>query len=173
MRRSSLALLAAVWGVASAAVWGVAFAAPAAYDLNGVALGGSEKDVKKAFPAAYCKPLEWKSDASDHRCDDAKVSFGGVESKITIYLKKGIVQAFDVRFDTKDLDKVSTYLKKRYGAPVSEAKEALEGKAGKGVYKALWEGGKDRASLVSQLDKKRAQLTVSRGNWEEEIYRVR
>ena len=164
MRRSSLALL----------LWVFALPAAAAYDLNGVALGGSEKDVKKAFPTAYCKPLEWKSDASDRRCDDAKVSFGGVESKVTIYLKKGIVQAFDVRFDTRDLDKVSAYLKKRYGAPTSEANEVIAGKAaGKGIYKALWETGKDRASLVSQLEKKRAQLTVSRGNWEEEIYRVR
>lgn len=165
MRRASLALLLSM----------LAFPA-AAYDLNGVALGAGEKDVKKAFPAAYCKPLEWKSDASDRRCDDAKASFGGVESKITIYLKKGIVQAFDVRFDTKELDKVGAYLKKRYGPPASEAKDVLEGKGGKGskgVYKALWESGRDRASLVAQLDKKRAQLTVSRGNWEEEIYRVR
>ena len=163
MRRSSLALLLSLFALPAAA----------AYDLNGVALGGTERDVKKVFPAAYCKPLEWKSEASDRRCDDAKATFGGVASKVTVYLKRGIVQAFDVRFDTKDLDKVSAYLKKRYGEPVSEAKDSPEGKAGKAIYKALWEGGKDRASLVSQLDGKRAQLTVSRGNWEEEIYRVR
>ncbi|HEX7248774.1 MAG TPA: hypothetical protein VF262_00160 [Burkholderiales bacterium] len=169
MERNSLGRI----GLALALALPALPAAAAAYDLNGVALGGSEKDVKKVFPAAYCKPLEWKSDASDRRCDDAKVSFGGVESKVTIYLKKGIVQAFDVRFDTKDVAKVSAYLKKRYGAPESEAKEVLDAKPGKGVYKALWESGKDRASLVSQLEKKRAQLTVWRGNWEEEIYRVR
>ena len=160
---------------ASAALLLLAAAAPAfaAYDANGVALGGAEKDIKKAFPAAYCKPLEWKSDASDRRCDDAKVSFAGVESKITFYLKKGIVQAFDVRFDTRELPKVVAFLKKRFGEPASEGKEVFETKGGKEMYKGLWETGKDHATLVSQADKKRAQLTVWRGNWEDEIYRVR
>ena len=45
--------------------------AAAAYDVNGVRLGGREVDVKKAFPTAHCKPLEWKSNAADRRCDDA------------------------------------------------------------------------------------------------------
>jgi hypothetical protein len=153
----------------------LAISAPAfaVYDANGVALGGTEKDIKKAFPTAYCKPLEWKSDASDRRCDDAKVSFGGVESKVTFYLKKGVVQAFDVRFDTRDIEKAVAFLKKRFGEPASEGKEVFETKVGKEIYKALWESGKDRATLVSQKDKKRAQLTVWRGNWEDEIYRVR
>jgi hypothetical protein len=163
MRRTSLALL----------LLAVSAPASAVYDANGVALGGAEKDIKKAFPAAYCKPLEWKSDASDRRCDDAKVSFGGVASKITFYLKKGVVQAFDVRFDTHDLPKIVAFLKKRFGEPVSEGKEVFETKGGREIYKGLWESGKDHATLVSQADKKRGQLTVWRGNWEEEIYRVR
>lgn len=163
MKRTSFALL----------LLAVSAPAFAVYDANGVPLGSAEKDIKKAFPAAYCKPLEWKTDASDRRCDDAKVSFGGIESKITFYLKKDVVQAFDVRFDTKDLEKVTAYLKKRYGTPASEGKEVFEAKAGQTIYKASWETGKDRALLVSQLDKKRAQLTVWRGNWEDEIYRVR
>ena len=154
-----------------------ALAAPARadYDANGVVLGASELDVKKAYPGVYCKPLEWRSAASDRRCDEAKVPFAGVESRITFYLKKDAVQAFDVRFETKDLDKVVAFLKKRYGKPLSETKDAFErkGRGGKEIYKALWEAGKDRAVLVAQLDKKRGQLTVSRGDWEEEIYRVR
>lgn len=159
----------------AAVLLAMAFPAVAVYDANGVALGGSESDVKKNFPGIYCKPLEWASRAADRRCDDAKISFGGVESRITFYLRKNVVQAFDVRFDTKDLERVTALLKKRYGAPLSETKEAIqrEGKPGAEIYKALWETGKDRAVLVVPLEKKRGQLTVSRGDWEDEIYKVR
>ncbi len=147
----------------------------AAYDANGVALGGSENDVKKAFPGSLCKPLEWKSRASDRRCDETKIPFAGVEARITFYLKAGAVQAFDVRFDTADVDTVAAYLKKRYGKPFSEDKESIDrvGKPPRVTYKVLWQQGQDRASLVAPMEKKRASLTVSRGNWEEEIYRVR
>ena len=149
--------------------------ASAAYDANGVALGASEKDVKKGFPSALCKPLEWKSAASDRRCDDAKIAFAGAEARITLYLKNDAVQAFDLRFNTVDLDKVVAHLKTRYGKPHSEVKDAVDrvGKEARVTYKVLWEEGKDRAALVAQMEKKRASLTVSRGNWEEEIYRVR
>jgi hypothetical protein len=150
-------------------------AAFGAYDANGVALGASEKDVKRAFPSALCKPLEWKSAASDRRCDDAKILFAGVEGRVTFYLKANAVQAFDLRFSTSDLDKVVPYLKTRYGKPEAETKESIPqtGKEPKVTYKVLWEKDKDRASLIVPMEKKRAQLTVSRGNWEEEIYRVR
>lgn len=155
------------------------FAAPAAYaaayDANGVTLGASEKDVKKGFPSVLCKPLEWKSSASDRRCDDAKIAFAGIEARVTFYLKNDAVQAFDLGFPTSDLDKVVAHLKKRYGKPSAEAKDTIErvGKEPRVIYKALWESGKDRASLIVPMEKKRAQLTVSRGNWEEEIYRIR
>jgi hypothetical protein len=152
----------------------VAPPAAAAYDADGVALGASENDIKKRFPSAYCKALEWASRAAERRCDDAKISFGGAEGRITFYLKKGAVQAFDVRFDTKDLDRVMAQLKSRYGQPVSEVKDAVgpQGKV-RELYKVLWENSADRAVLTAQLDKKRATLLVSRGNFEEEIYRVR
>ncbi|MBV8031902.1 MAG: hypothetical protein JO035_10385 [Betaproteobacteria bacterium] len=144
-------------------------------DLNGVALGASEKEVKKSFPSALCKPLEWKSAATDRRCDDSKISLAGVEARVTFYLKNDAVQAFDLRFNTSDLDKVMPQLKSRYGKPSAETKDTIEqpGKEPRVVYKVLWEQGKDRASLVAQMDKKRVQLTASRGNWEEEIYRIR
>ena len=174
MRRASaprLAFLAAGFSVVASLVAPLALAA---YDANGVALGASEDDIKKRFPSAYCKPLEWASKAAERRCDDAKISFGGAEGRITFYLKKGAVQAFDVRFDTKDLERVTKQLKTRYGNPVSEVKETVgpEGKL-RELYKVLWEAKPDRALLTAQIGQKRATLLVSRGNFDEEIYRVR
>ena len=147
----------------------------AAFDVNGITLGATEAEIRKAFPSALCKPLEWASRAADRRCDDAKIAVGGIESRITFYLKKNAVQAFDLRFDTKDLERMAAFVKGRYGKPLAEGKEAIErqGKAAREIYKARWEAGRDQAVLVSQLEKKRSTLTVSRGDFEEEIYRVR
>src|SRR5712671_5945347 len=165
MRRSNAARLDLLAAAFSAAAFFVAPPAAAAFDANGVALGASEDDIKKRFPSAYCKPLEWASRAAERRCDDAKIAFGGAEGRITFYLRKGAVQAFDVRFDTKDLDRVTKQLKTRYGNPVSEVKETVgaEGKM-RELYKVLWESKPDRALLTAQMDKKRATLLVSRGN---------
>jgi hypothetical protein len=173
MRRTSAARRALLGAAFSFAGFFVAPAAAAVYDANGVALGASEDDIKKRFPSAYCKPLEWASRAAERRCDDAKIAFGGAEGRITFYLRKGAVQAFDVRFDTKDLDRVTKQLKTRYGNPVSEVKETVgaEGKA-RELYKVLWESKPDRALLTAQTGQKRASLLVSRGNFDEEIYRV-
>lgn len=151
--------------------------AAAAYDANGVALGGSENDVRKKFPSARCQALEWKSKAADRRCDDAKIAFaGGVQARITFYLSRNAVQAFDIRFDTRELDRVTGFLKQQHGAPASEATDELTGKDGKAVrqiYKARWEKGRDRVVLVSDKGKGRTSLLASRGDFEEEIYRVR
>jgi hypothetical protein len=155
---------------------GSAFAASAwaaDYDANGVKLGATEKDIKRGFPTAYCKPLEWTTPAADRRCDDAKASLGGTQVRVTFYLKKDAVQGFDVRFETRDVQAIAGMLKKRYGEPAAETRDAFTGKEGKEIYKVVWESGKDRATLVSQVDKKRGQLTVARGNFEEEIYKVR
>jgi len=159
----------------------VAAAAPAArsnaavYDANGVALGGTEEEIKKRFPSAHCKPLEWQSKAADRRCDDAKISFFGAEGRITFYLRKDAVQAFDVRFQTKDLERVMSQLRQRYGAPASEVKDPIgaKDKPVRDLYKALWESGGDHALLTAQLDKRIASLLVSRGDFDDEIYRVR
>ena len=147
----------------------------AAYDVNGVALGAHESAVKKRFPSIHCKELEWKSLAAERRCDDAKVAFGGAEVRITFYLRKNAVQAFDLRFDPKDTDRIAAFAKSRYGAPVSETRDNIEtpGKPTRQIYKLLWEKGDERALLVSQPDKRRGTLSVSRGNFDEEIYRVR
>ncbi len=159
-------LLAALFATATSA---------AAYDVNGVKLGGRELDVKKAFPSAHCKPLEWKSDAADRRCDDARISLNGTEARVTVYLKVDVIQAFDLRFDVKELERVKETLRLRWGAPLAEATEAYarKDKEDRKVFKMRWERGADRAILTAQLEKKRATIEVSRGNFPDEIYRVK
>jgi hypothetical protein len=146
-----------------------------AYDANGVRLGGGEEQVKKAFPGIHCKGLEWKSDAADRRCDDGRVSFGGIPGRITFYLKAGAIQAFDLRFDTRDLERMKTLLRGRYGAPLAEATEVIsrKDKDDRKLYKMRWERGADHAVLSAQLERKRANLEVWRGNFSAEIYRVK
>jgi len=159
-------LLVLLFGVSGAAL---------AYDANGVALGATESEVSDAFPAAHCQPLEWKSAAADRRCDDARIEFAGVRARVTFYLKNGSVQAFNVRFNPNDRERVVRYLKSRYGEPKSERTDTFrrEGKPERKVYTVRWESGRDKALLSVQLGRRRAQLEVSRGNFEQEIYRVR
>ena len=146
-----------------------------AYEVNGVKLGGREIEVKKAFPSAHCKALEWKTDAADRRCDDARISLGGVEAKITVFLKADAIQAYDLRFNIKELERVKAQLRTRWGAPLAEATEVIarRDKEDRKVFKMRWEKGADRALLVAQLEKRNATLEVSRGTFPEEIYRVR
>jgi hypothetical protein len=148
-------------------------AAWAAYDANEVPLGASEKTVLQRFPAAHCKPLEWKSNAADRRCDDSKALIGGVQGRITFYLKRDRIEAFDVRFDNKDAERLAAFLKKRYGAPAEEQRAKMEDKSRGELYKVEWKKGEERAVLTSLTEKRRASLTVWRGDFEEEIYRVR
>ena len=144
------------------------------YDASGVQLGDSEQGVKKVFPGIRCKPLEWKSQAADRRCDDAGVAFAGIEARITFYLKAGAVRAFDVRFDRQHVDKIAEHLRRHYGKPLSEGRETIVGKNSKEreIFKMLWEHGSDRARLSSLSTAKRASLSVSRGDFDEEIYRI-
>ena len=149
----------------------------AAYDVKNVKLGAKESELQRALPSAHCKPLEWKSKAADRRCDDSRVVFGGIEVRVTFYLRKDAVEAFDVRFDTKELERFVGFLKSRYGKPVSESRDAYGGtgkdkKPGREVYKALWEKDGERATLAAQLEKRTASMLVSRGAFDEEIYRV-
>lgn len=132
------------------------------YEANGIGLGASEETVLKRFPTAYCKPLEWTSRAADRRCDEPKALIGGVESRITFYLKQDRVQAFDVRFESRDAARLAAFLEKRYGAASGErgARTRLQ-----------WDKDGERAVLTSQADKRRAFFTVSRGDFEDQIYR--
>ena len=154
----------------------LAAAAPAlaAYDVKDIVLGAHESDIKGKFPSAHCKQLEWKSKAADRRCDDAKVALGGIEVQVTFYLRKDVLEAYDVRFDTKELNKFVGFLKSRYGAPQSETRDTYgrKGKDTRQVYKAAWDNGQERAVLTAQTEKRRASMLVSRGDFEEEIYRV-
>lgn len=160
--------------LAAAAVF-LALPASAALDVKDIALGAKERDIRQKFPSARCKAIEWENRAADRRCDDSRVSFGGVEVQVTFYLKKDAVEAFDVRFDTKELERFLSFLKSRYGKPLSEVKDSYQRKdrADRQVVKVRWESGKDRAVLTAQLEKRRASMLVSRGNFDEEIYRVR
>ncbi len=94
---------------------------------------------------------------------------------MTFYLKSDTVRGFDVRFDSGQINPVADFLKRRYGAPVSEARDKIvrRGKEEREVFKILWEEGKDKALLSSLSTGKRASLSVSRGNFEDEIYRVK
>lgn len=153
------------------------FAPPALalLDIRDIALGAKEQDIKRALPSANCRALQWESKAADRRCDDSRVALGGVEVQVTFYLRKDAVEAFDVRFDTRELERLVAFLKSRYGAPVTETRDTYQrkGRGERQVYRVLWEDGKQRAVLTAQLEKRRASMLVSRGKFEEEIYLVR
>jgi hypothetical protein len=91
-----------------------------------------------------------------------------------LYLRKDAVEAFDVRFDTKELERFVGFLKTRYGAPASENRDThqTKGKTPRQVYKARWEKDGQSAVLTAQLEKRSGSMLVSRGKFDEEIYRV-
>ena len=146
----------------------------AGFEVNGVALGDGEAEVIKAFPSAHCKPLQWTSDAAERRCD-GKIVVAGAAARITLYLKRDAVQAFDLRFDVRDVNRLAGHFKGLYGKPVSEGRDKVfrEGKESREVYKIAWRRGQDRAVLTSVSNSKRVSLAAARGNFDEEIYRVK
>ena len=146
-----------------------------AFDVKGIALGASEADIRETFPSAYCKPLEWPSRAADRRCDDAEIAFAGTDARITFFLRDDVMQGYDLRFAASERPRVAGVLKSQWGAPAAEAKELIQrkGKPDREVYKITWAKDRDRAVLVWRPDRKRCWLTVSRGDFAEEIYRVR
>ncbi len=148
----------------SATVLLFAGVAHAAYDVNDVRLGASETDIKQKFPYANCRALEWPSHAADWRCDDSRIIFAGVDASVTFYLRKGAVEGFDVRFDHRDIAGVVKFLRTRYGAPAFE---------GPGPVMAQWKSRAERATLSSEKGRRRASLLVSRGSFEDEIYKIR
>jgi hypothetical protein len=161
VERTALILL-----LAAAPAWG--------FDANGVTLGASEAAVLERFPAARCKPMEWKTDAADRRCDAAAVRFGGADARMTFFLEKDSVQAFDVRLEEKDLRGVVEYLRQRYGRPEAEGNETFQRRGdARSVYKLRWVKGKDRAVLSSLAGRRRVDLNVWRGNFDTEIYRIK
>jgi len=147
-----------------------------AFDANGVAIGGAEQEILKKFPSARCQPLEWKSKAADRRCDDGRIAFAGnVEARITFYLRKGVIEAFDLRFKSDDLAKVVAYLKGRYGPPLAETRDKIERKDKQPleIYRVRWQSGREHALLISQGEKGKPSFLASRGDFDQEIYQVR
>ncbi len=167
----SIPLFASSIGLAN----GAGPAAGAGFDANGVRLGDSELAIKKLFPGIRCKALEWKSPGADRRCDDAQVPYAGIEARVTFYLKADAVQGFDVRFEMGNVDTVAAFLRGRYGKPLSESREKIirKNKEEREVFKILWEQGKDSARLSALSTGKRASLSVSRGDFAEQIYHIR
>jgi hypothetical protein len=150
--------------------------APAlAFEVDGVGPGASEADVRATFPSAYCKPLEWKSLAAERRCDDARISFAGIEARVTFFLHEGTVQGFQLRFAARDRPRVAAALKSQWGAPSGETRDLIQRKGQKEaeVYKMTWVRGRDQATLTWRPERKRSWLMISRGGFAEEIYRVR
>jgi hypothetical protein len=144
------------------------------FDAGGVALGASEAEVRKAFPDASCKAMDWRTDAADRRCDKAPVQFGGAEARISFFLKKDAVQAFDVRFEEKDLRGVVDYLRKRYGKPEAEGRESFQRRGdAREIYRVRWERGEDRAVLSAMAGRRRVDLNVWRGKFDTEVYRIK
>jgi hypothetical protein len=146
-----------------------------AFDANGVKLGEGEAAVKASYPEAHCKPLEWKSDAADRRCDNSRITFAGIPARITFYLKSGAVQAFDVRFQTSDFQGVAGKLKTRYGKPDFEGRETIRrrDKPAQEVYRLRWKKGKDHATYSARPGEGRSALLVWHGDFDVEIYRVK
>jgi hypothetical protein len=93
---------------------------------------------------------------------------------VTFYLRKDALEAYDVRFNTRELKKLLGFLKQRYGEPQSEVRDVYprKGDEKREVYKVAWDNGKERAVLTAQLEKRRGSMLVSRGDFDEEIYRV-
>jgi hypothetical protein len=161
MEKAALILL-----LAAVPAWG--------FDANGVALGANEAAVLERYPAAHCRPLEWKSDAAQRRCDDSKAEIAGVQARVTFFLKADVVQAFDVRFDAQHLERVAAFLKERFGKPVSETREKIESRREtRELYKLRWQQGRDQAVLTSQIKRRRVDLNVWRGDFDTEIYRIK
>ena len=84
------------------------------------------------------------------------------------------MRAFNVRFSPNDRERVVRYLKSRYGEPKSEHTDRFrrEGRPDRKVYNVLWESGRDKALLSVQPSRRRAQLEVWRGKFEQQIYKI-
>ena len=153
----------------------IAPGAALAFEVGGVALGASEARLRHAFPSAYCKPLEWNSRAAERRCDDARISFAGVQARVTFFLHEGTVQGFQLRFDARDRARVEAALRSQWGAPSAENRNLIQRKGQKDseVYNIVWNRDADHATLTWRPERKRAWIMVSRGDFAAEIYRVR
>jgi hypothetical protein len=140
--------------------------AAAALNVDGLVLGASEAAVQQRLPQAHCQPLQWPSRAADRRCDDSRATLGGVEVRITVYLKRGAVEAFDVRFDSREAARFEMLASERFAAPPLR-------KDGEKLHTLQWRAGAEQALLTTQDGQRRASLLAWRGDFYDEIYKVR
>lgn len=142
---------------------------PAAYAgsaIDGLALGASEGAVKQRLPNAHCQPLQWESRAADRRCDDSRAMLAGIEVRITVYLRRDAVEAFDVRFDSRDEPRIEKLATEHFAAkPVARQNEK--------THTLHWRANGERGLLTTQPGERRASLLVWRGDFYDEIYKVR
>jgi hypothetical protein len=146
-----------------------AHAAPAALAgpaNDGLELGASERAVKQRLPNAHCQPLEWQSRAAERRCDDSRALLAGIEVRITVYLKDDTVQAFDVRFESREAPRIEKLATEHFAAkPLARDNEK--------THTLHWQANGERGLLTTQPGERRASLLVWRGDFYDEIYRVR
>ena len=140
--------------------------AAAAADIDGLALGASERAVKERLPNAHCQPLQWQSRAADRRCDDSRATLAGLEVRVTVYLKADAVEGFDVRFDSREAPRIEKLAAEHFGvAPVARDSEK--------VHTLQWQARDEHGLLSTQAGQRRASLLVWRGAFYDEIYKVR
>src|SRR6267142_2789592 len=87
-----------------------------------------------------------------------------IDASVTFYLKRDALEGFDVRFDREQLESMMKFLRERYGKPVAEGPDPV---------KLEWKEKDTHAVLTAEPKRRRASLLVSRGAFEEEIYKVR
>ncbi len=144
----------------------IAHGALAASAIDGLALGAAERSVKQRLPNAHCQPLQWESRAADRRCDDSRATLAGIEVRITVYLKEDAVEAFDVRFESRDAARMEKIATEHFAAkPVVRENEK--------THTLHWRANGERGVLTTQPGERRASLLVWRGDFYDEIYKVR
>ena len=106
---------------------------------------------------------------------------GRIQKDAPIHLSNGMPldpasgKGTRVRFEERDLKRVTEELKKRYGAPLAESRDTFARREGESrtITRIRWEKGGERAVLTAQEKRRRVDLNVWRGSFDEEIYRVR
>ena len=103
------------------------------------------------------------------RCLERALSFFGGLTAVDVFdnMKTVVLE--------RDAERVVQFVKPRYGAPVAETRDKVShgGRGEREIYKVRWESGAEHAVLTAEKGRRRATLSVSRGDFEEEIYRVR
>ncbi len=84
-------------------------------DINGIALGTSEKGIKQVFPNAQCATPDIKS-TGDRFCT-ANTTYEGAKSTITYYLYGDRIERAYITFSPDDFDRVIENITERFGRP--------------------------------------------------------